>query len=110
VGTTISFKLSEAATSTLTFQRAKPGRKVGKSCAKPTAQNQTHKSCTRYVNAGKVGGLAAKSGSNKVRFQGRLSKSKSLKPDKYRVVVGARDAAGNQSQPKNGPNFTIVPD
>jgi hypothetical protein len=43
-----------------------------------------------------------------VRFEGRLSKSKSLKPGKYRVVVGATDAAGNKSQAKTGPTFTIV--
>ena len=62
----------------------------------------------RYVKAGTLGGLSAKAGKNKVRFQGRLSRSKSLKPGSYRVVVGATDAAGNKSQPKNGPTFTIV--
>jgi hypothetical protein len=91
VGTTISFNLSEAAKATLTFQRAKKAK--GK---------------TKFVKAGVLSGLSAKAGKNKVRFQGRLSRSKSLKPGKYRVVVGARDAAGNQSKPKTGPTFTIV--
>ena len=108
VGTTISFKLSETAAATLSFQRAKPGRSVGKSCVKQTAQNRTKKACTRYVNAGALGALSAKSGQNRVRFQGRLTKSRSLTPGRYRVVVGATDAAGNRSQPRNGPTFTIV--
>jgi TolB protein len=108
VGTTISFTLSEAASTSVSFQRATPGRKVGKSCVKQTAANRTKKACTRYVNAGALKAFSAKAGGSKVRFQGRLSKSRSLSPGTYRVVVGATDAAGNRSQPVNGPSFTIV--
>jgi Tol biopolymer transport system component len=107
VGTTISFRLSEAASTTLSFQRATPGRRSGKSCVKQTAQNRSKKACTRYVNAGSLKPLGAKAGQNKVRFQGRLNKSRSLKPGGYRLVVGAADAAGNHSQ-ANGPTFTIA--
>ncbi|HVQ58262.1 MAG TPA: Ig-like domain-containing protein [Solirubrobacterales bacterium] len=107
LGTTISFRLSEAARATLSFQRAKPGRKVGKSCQKPTAANKSRKPCTRYVGAGALG-FAAKAGPNKVKFQGRISGSKSLAPGVYRLLVGARDAAGNAAQPRTGPTFTIV--
>jgi Tol biopolymer transport system component len=92
VGTTISFKLSEAAKAGLTFQRVKPKPGGGK----------------RYVKAGTLSNLSAKAGKNKVRFEGRLSRSKKLTPGTYRVVVGATDNAGNKSQPKNGPTFTIV--
>lgn len=91
VGTTISFQLSEAASATLSFQRTV--KKNGK---------------LRYVNAGALKPLSAKAGKNKVRFQGRLTASRSLALGKYRVVVKARDAAGNQSQPRTGPRFTIV--
>jgi Tol biopolymer transport system component len=84
VGTTISFKLSEAARATLTFKRKKGGKRAGSIA------------------------VAAKRGKNKVRFQGLLSKTKRLGPGSYRLVVSARDAAGNQSKPKRGPNFTIV--
>jgi Bacterial Ig domain/WD40-like Beta Propeller Repeat len=108
IGTTISFDLSEAAQATLSFQRAAPGRKVGRSCVKRTPQNAAKKPCTRYLNAGALGALSAKAGQNKVRFQGRLSGSRSLRLGKHRVVVRARDAAGNQSQPRTGPSFTIV--
>jgi hypothetical protein len=91
LGTTISFRLSEAASATVSFQRAT--RKNGK---------------LRYVNAGSLKALPAKAGRNKVRFQGRLSKSQRLGLGRYRVVVRARDAAGNWSQPRTGPSFRIV--
>jgi hypothetical protein len=85
VGTTISFRLSEAARTTLTFQRQSRGHKT----------------------AGSVS-LAAKVGKNKVRFQGLLTKSRKLAPGGYRLVVTAKDAAGNRSKPHVGPSFTIV--
>ena len=93
LGTTISFRLSEAAAATLSFQRAVPAKKGGK---------------PRFVNAGSLKALPAKAGLNKVRFQGRLTRTRSLALGKYRVVVNARDAAGNRSQPRTGPSFTIV--
>ena len=108
IGTTISFRLSEAAQATLSFQRAAPGRRVGRKCVKQTAQNAAKKRCTRFLNAGALPALSAKAGQNRVRFQGRLTGSRSLRLGRHRVVVRARDAAGNQSQPRTGPNFTIV--
>ena len=107
VGTTISFRLSEAARSTVVFQRAQPGRRVGGKCAKPTAANRDRKACVRYVAAGQLPSFAGKAGANKVKFQGRLSRAKSLAAGTYRVVARARDAAGNGAK-KNGPTFTIV--
>jgi Tol biopolymer transport system component len=106
VGTTISFSLSEPARSSLTFQRAQPGRKSGKNCVKQTNANRARPKCTRYVNAGSIN-FNGKAGQNKVRFQGLITKSRKLSPGAYRVVVGARDAAGNRSS-RNGPTFTIV--
>lgn len=107
VGTTISFRLSEAARSTVVFQRAQPGRRVGGKCAKPTGANRDRKACVRYVAAGQLPSFAGKAGANKVKFQGRLSRAKSLAAGTYRVVVRARDAAGNAAK-KNGPTFTIL--
>ncbi len=106
VGTTISFKLSEAARGTLTFQRQTPGRKSGKNCVKQTSANRTRPACTRSVNAGSIN-LNAKAGQNKVKFQGLLTKTRKLSLGSYRVVVGARDAAGNKAS-RDGPTFTIV--
>jgi dipeptidyl aminopeptidase/acylaminoacyl peptidase len=90
VGTTISFKLSEAARATISFQRQK-----------------TIKGRKRFLSAGAIA-FDAKSGANKARFQGRLTKAKALAPGAYRVVVGAKDAAGNSAKPKTGPTFTIL--
>jgi Tol biopolymer transport system component len=109
VGTTISFRLNEAARSTVAFQRAQPGRRVGGKCAKPTAANRDRKACVRYVSAGKLPSFAGKAGANRVKFQGLLRRGKSLAAGTYRVVVSARDAAGNAAK-KNGPSFTIVND
>jgi Tol biopolymer transport system component len=106
VGTTISFKLSESAKATLTFQSARAGRKSGKNCVKQTAANKSRPKCTRYVNAGSIN-LNAKAGQSKVKFQGLITRSRKLSLGSYRVVVGARDAAGNKSS-RNGPTFTIV--
>jgi hypothetical protein len=109
VGTTVSFRLSEAARTTLVFQRATPGRRVGGKCVKQTAANRTSKACVRYVAGGKLPAFNGKAGANRVKFQGRLSRSKSLTSGTYRVVVSARDAAGNAAK-KNGPSFTILND
>jgi hypothetical protein len=59
------------------------------------------------VSAGALA-LAAHAGSNKVRFQGRLSSAKSLKPGTYGVALAARDSHGLQSLPQSL-SFTIVP-
>ncbi len=106
IGTTISFNLSEAARATLTFQSAKRGRKSGGKCVQQTSGNRSRPSCTRYVNAGSIN-FNANAGGNRVKFQGRITKSRKLSLGTYRVVVGARDAAGNRSS-RNGPTFTIV--
>jgi hypothetical protein len=90
VGTTISFRLSERARTTLSFQRKR--RKRGR---------------TRFAGVGKLS-FAGRAGRNRVRFQGLLKKSKKLPPGSYRVVISARDTAGNRAK-RTGPTFTIVP-
>jgi hypothetical protein len=106
VGTTISFSLNESAHTTVTFQSARPGRKSGKKCVQQTSGNKSKPSCTRYANAGSIN-FNANAGGNRVKFQGLITKSRKLSLGAYRVVVGARDAAGNKSS-RNGPTFTIV--
>ena len=90
VGTTISFKLSEAAQATLSFQRKtrKHGRKRRQAAARPSA-------------------LAAKAGRNKVRFQGLLT----VEGAPAGQLPGGRRRQGlrrQQRKPKNGPTFTIL--
>ncbi len=106
VGTTIKFKLSEPASTKVEFLQSKPGRKVGKRCKAPTHANRNHKHCTRIVVAGSLG-VSGHTGKNKLRFQGRLSTSKRLKPGRYTVRITATDAAGNASKPRTT-TITIV--
>lgn len=107
VGTTISFRLSEAARATLAFQRARPGRRVGGRCVRPTRRNRTRRPCKRFVTAGSVS-FAAKAGANSIRFEGRLTRSRRLAFGSYRVAVGARDDAGNRSLGTPSASFRIV--
>jgi TolB protein len=107
VGTTISYRLSEKARVTLTFSRRARGRKVGRRCRKPTRKNRTKRRCTRYVKAGTLK-FDGKAGTNRVRFQGRLSRRKRLGLGRYRLTVGATDAAGNVSKRSRPVAFRIV--
>jgi Bacterial Ig domain/WD40-like Beta Propeller Repeat len=107
VGTTISYRLSEKARATLTFSRRAKGRKVGRRCRKPTRKNRTRRRCNRFVKAGTLQ-LDSKAGTNRLKFQGRLSRGKRLKVGRYRLVVGAKDSAGNVSKRSKPVSFRIV--
>jgi len=107
VGMTISYRLSKAARVTLTFSRKTRGRRVGRRCVKPTRRNRTRRRCTRYVKAGTLR-FNGKAGTNRVRFQGRLSRRKRLALGSYRLTVGATDSAGNKSRTSRPVAFRIV--
>jgi Tol biopolymer transport system component len=85
-GTRIRWRLTEAARVTLTFQR---------------------KRGARFRRAGTLR-RAAHAGLNTLRFQGRVSRRKRLRPGTYRVMIGATDAAGNRSAPRRSKTFRIV--
>jgi hypothetical protein len=82
VGTTFKFKLDRAATALFTFTQSRTGRKVG------------------------TISLPAHAGTNKVRFQGRLSRSKKLKPGRYTLTLTAT-SSGLRSASRSL-SFTIV--
>ncbi len=84
-GTTFSFSLNEVATVTFSF---------------------THRVKGRTVTAGGLT-FGGHSGTNKVKFQGRLSSTKKLKPGRYTLVITAADSAGVRSAPQSL-SFTIV--
>ena len=50
----------------------------------------------------------AHAGLNRVRFQGRLSKHRTLRPGRYALAITATDAAGKRSAPKTTV-FTLLP-
>jgi hypothetical protein len=107
VGTTFGFSLNEPATVSLIFTEYVGGRRVRSRCVAVTGGNAGKPKCKRRVSAGSLP-FSAHAGSNKVRFQGRLSSAKSLKPGSYAVAVNARDSPGLQS-PAQSLSFTIVP-
>ncbi len=100
-GTAVRFSLSESATVRLTFAQQLSGRRVGKACRKATRALRKRRACARSVTLSpSVTIRAAKPGANSVRFAGRLSKSRTLRPGRYIVKVIATDAAGNRSLPR----------
>jgi hypothetical protein len=99
-GHSISFSLSEDATVTLSFERALSGRRVRGRCVKPTSRNRRARTCTRYSPVRTKIRVKAKKGTNRLVFQGRLSRRQSLSPGTYRVTVVARDGQGATSTRK----------
>jgi hypothetical protein len=95
VGTTFSWRLSEAAGVTVRIERPTSGRRKGRSCVKPTKKLRKAKKCTLWVRTGTLTRASA-SGATKLAFSGRIGK-KALKPGTYHAVVSAVDAAGNAS-------------
>jgi hypothetical protein len=87
VGTTFLFTLNEAATVTISIDRAAAGRRSGKRCVKPTRKLARHKRCTRFVHAGTLT-RASGAGANHVAFSGRIGKRK-LSTGSYRATLVA---------------------
>ncbi|HEV7364119.1 MAG TPA: hypothetical protein VGN71_06965 [Solirubrobacteraceae bacterium] len=107
VGTTISFRLSGAARAALTFSQPKTGRRVRSRCRSLTRANRRNPRCTLPNVRGSLS-VAAHAGTNRVRFQGRLSRSRRLRPGRYTLTIRATDSAGNRSG-AGSTTFTIVP-
>jgi uncharacterized delta-60 repeat protein len=94
-GTAFRFRLSEAATVRFAIERKTTGRRARGRCRPATRRNRGARRCTRYMRVGTLArGLEA--GRPSVSFSGRL-RGRALRRASYRVVVQARDAAGNRS-------------
>ena len=106
VGTRIGVRLSAAGRVTLTFRRARPGRRVRGRCVRPTVLNRNRRRCTRYVRVRPSLRFDGKQGANSMRFQGRLNARKRLALGRYRV--SARVTAGGQTSPSRTVAFRIV--
>jgi PKD domain len=91
VGTTFSFNLSAPATALLQFEQTLGGRTVAGECVVQTSHNRTKRACRRTVIAGTLK-LVAHAGLNKVAFQGQLSRTRKLKPGRYRLLLSAGGA------------------
>jgi hypothetical protein len=106
VGTKFSFSLNEPATTTFTFTQSVAGRRAHGRCVAPSHANAHKASCKRTVAVGSFS-VAGKAGLDKVRFQGRLSSAKTLKPGTYAVSITARNANGLKGVSRSV-SFTIV--
>jgi hypothetical protein len=81
------------------------GRKVGKKCVAPSRKNRRRHHCTRTVTAGKLT-FAGHAGTNKVFFDGVISKHAKLKPGSYSLHLTASAAGGHSAT--STLHFTIV--
>ena len=98
-GTSIRFTISEAATARLRFRRAAPGRLVGGRCGRPTRLNRSRRRCTRMLAVRGSVSLPVQAGARRIKFAGRLSARRRLRPGRYQLILRATDAAGNVSTP-----------
>jgi len=106
VGTTITFSLSRGAPVRLGFYTTKPGRRVHGKCRAPSRRNRHARACRRLVLVGSISFLGH-AGTNTVRFQGRISAHKTLKPGSYRLQIAATDPTDPVPSTKTL-RFTIV--
>jgi Glucodextranase, domain B len=106
IGTTFSFTLNERAEVQLAFTQPVSGRKVAGRCVAPSPRNRHGRRCTRTLTAGTLP-LSGHAGVNTVRFAGRLSRSKRLKPGRHTVLITATNTVGQSSAPQRL-TFTIV--
>ena len=97
-GTTIRYRLSEAATMRLRIERIRRGRRVGRRCVRPRRRLRNRRRCNRYRHAGTLV-RESRPGLNRVRFTGRVGR-RALKAGRYRLVMRAIDAGGKRSRVK----------
>jgi len=106
-GTTVRFQLSKAATTRFTVERARTGRRKGRSCVKRTRRRQNGKRCVRWVRVKGSFSRSAGPGPSSFRFRGRMA-GRRLSPGRYRLVALPRDALGTPGSVKRA-RFSIKP-
>jgi hypothetical protein len=106
VGTTFSFHINQQAHIKLAFRKQTNGRDVRGRCVAQTANNEHESRCTRMVDAGTLR-LSAQPGAHKIHFDGRVSRTRKLKPGRYALTIVATNSAGHPSNPRTL-KFTIV--
>ncbi len=105
VGTTVSFSLNVPARVTVAFTQAAVGRRVAGKCLAPSRRVTRRHRCTRTLTRGALS-FSGHAGANRLRFQGRLSRSRRLAPGRYTLTVTAANSAG-PAAPRSL-TFTIV--
>jgi hypothetical protein len=92
-GANVTYRDSQAATTTFTVLRPSTGRTQGKACKKPSRANKRGKRCTILTAIGSFTHTDA-AGANKLHFSGRL-KGKKLANGSYKLQAVPHNAAGN---------------
>ena len=92
-GANVTYRDSQAATTTFTVLRPSTGRTQGKACKKPSRANKRGKRCTILTAIGSFTHTDA-AGANKLHFSGRL-KGKKLAKGSYKLRAVPHNAAGN---------------
>ncbi len=105
LGTTFTFAVNEPASVTFTFTEQTGGRRLGAMCVPQTNKNKRQHSCTRTAVAGTLT-FMVHAGTNKVRFEGAISKRKTLRPGSYALKVNA--AASGRRSITRALHFTIA--
>jgi hypothetical protein len=106
VGTTVSYRLSEPASTRFTVQRATRGARRGRRCVRRGRAPKRARRCTRYVTLRPTLTHSGSVGPNGFRFMGRM-RGRRLRPGAYRLVARATDTSGNRSKPARK-RFRIV--
>jgi hypothetical protein len=106
IGTTFSYTLSTAATVQIALEHRLRGRLVGDTCVRGRRSLSKHPRCVRFRPMGVIqrNGLA---GDNKVRFTGRLVRTRPFPLGTYRATIVA--TAGGASSAPRSVVFRIVP-
>jgi hypothetical protein len=105
-GTVFSLTVDEPTTIAFAFTQKIAGRRVNGRCVATTRKNRSRPGCKRTVTRGTLS-MSGHAGTNKVTFQGRISRSKALRAGRYTVTVTATNAAAQHSAAK-ALSFTIV--
>jgi hypothetical protein len=110
VGTAFSFTLNQTATVKLVFTQAALGRMAkidGKrQCIAQTERDRRMRNCARTVTVARVS-LNARSGADRIVFDGHVNPTRRLRPGRYTVTITATNASGTSSKPRSL-RFTIV--
>lgn len=92
-GATVSYRDSQAATTTFTVLAQTSGRTQGKACKRSSKANKHGKRCTIVTALGSFSHTDV-AGANKLRFSGRL-KGRKLAKGSYKLQAVPHNAAGN---------------
>jgi hypothetical protein len=106
VGTTFRFSLNEQVSVRFAFSRLLPGRRVNGKCVAQTTANRNRPACTRSVPRGALA-FSASAGPHQLFFQGRVSRTRKLKPGTYTLSITAVNSVA-ESVTRTLRSFMIV--